>query len=201
MFGIGGTELLVILVVALIVLGPKSVPQIARTLGKAMGEFRKVSTEFQRTLNTEIELEEHEKRKQEAEKELFGTEQKATAATKPAEAASPAAKPAAAIAAMTALPGAIAIRPWPPILPRRAGSTGFLGQQPLDGKRDLAVRCNGKHLDLHSLPIAQHGRKILHELIRNLRNMNKTRLALGQRNKCAERLDTGDLPLDNIPNL
>lgn len=94
MFGIGGTELLVILVVALIVLGPKSVPQIARTLGKAMGEFRKVSTEFQRTLNTEIELEEHEKRKQEAEKELFGTEQKATAATKPAEAASPAAKPA-----------------------------------------------------------------------------------------------------------
>ena len=61
MFGIGGTELLVILVVALIVLGPKSVPQIARTLGKAMGEFRKVSTEFQRTLNTEIELEEHEK--------------------------------------------------------------------------------------------------------------------------------------------
>ena len=84
MFGIGGTELLVILVVALIVLGPKSVPQIARTLGKAMGEFRKVSTEFQRTLNTEIELEEHEKRKQEAEKELFGTEQKATAATKPA---------------------------------------------------------------------------------------------------------------------
>lgn len=72
MFGIGGTELLVILVVALIVLGPKSVPQIARTLGKAMGEFRRVSTEFQRTLNTEIELEEHEKRKQEAERELFG---------------------------------------------------------------------------------------------------------------------------------
>ena len=99
MFGIGGTELLVILVVALSVLGPKSVPQIARTLGKAMGEFRKVSTEFQRTLNTEIELEEHEKRKQEAEKELFGTEQKATAATKPAEAASPAAKTSAAATA------------------------------------------------------------------------------------------------------
>ena len=75
------------------------------------------------------------------------------------------------------------------------------GLRALDGKRDLAVRCNGKHLDLHSLPIAQHSRKILHELIRNLRNMNKTRLALGQRNKCAERLDTGDLPLDNIPNL
>ncbi len=94
MFGIGGTELLVILVVALIVLGPKSVPNIARTLGRAMGEFRKVSTEFQRTLNTEIELEEHEKRKQDAEKELFGTEQKATATAKPSEPASPADKTA-----------------------------------------------------------------------------------------------------------
>ncbi len=92
MFGIGGTELLVILVVALIVLGPKSVPQIAKTLGRAMGEFRKVSTEFQRTLNTEIELEEHEKRKQEAEKELFGTEQKPAAAAKPSETVSPAEK-------------------------------------------------------------------------------------------------------------
>lgn len=94
MFGIGGTELLVILVVALIVLGPKSVPHIARTLGRAMGEFRKVSTEFQRTLNTEIELEEHEKRKQEADKELFGTEQKTAATVKPSESASPADKPA-----------------------------------------------------------------------------------------------------------
>lgn len=63
MFGIGGTELLVILVVALIVLGPKSVPQIARTLGKAMGEFRRVSTEFQRTLNMEAAQEEEVERK------------------------------------------------------------------------------------------------------------------------------------------
>lgn len=63
MFGIGGTELLVILVVALVVLGPKSVPQIARTLGKAMGEFRRVSTEFQRTLNMEAAQEEEVERK------------------------------------------------------------------------------------------------------------------------------------------
>ncbi len=71
MFGIGGTELLVILVVALLVLGPQSLPKIARTLGKAMGEFRRVSTEFQRTLNMEVEQEEHAKRKQEAEKDLI----------------------------------------------------------------------------------------------------------------------------------
>jgi len=58
MFGIGGTELLVILVVALIVLGPKSLPKLARTLGRTMGEFRRVSTEFQRTMNLEAAMEE-----------------------------------------------------------------------------------------------------------------------------------------------
>ena len=201
MFGIGGTELLVILVVALIVLGPKSVPQIARTLGKAMGEFRKVSTEFQRTLNTEIELEEHEKRKQEAEKELFGTEQKATAATKPAEAASPAAKPAAAIAAMTALPGAIAIRPWPAILPRRARSTGFLGQQPLDGKRDLSVRGHVDDLDFDRIAIVQDGCNVLHKLIGHLGNMDHAHAALRQRDKRAKRLHACDTTLENVSYL
>ena len=62
MFGIGSTELLVILVVALLVLGPKNLPKIAHTLGRAMGEFRRVSTEFQRTLNTEIAFEEEEEK-------------------------------------------------------------------------------------------------------------------------------------------
>ena len=132
MFGIGGTELLVILVVALIVLGPKSVPQIARTLGKAMGEFRKVSTEFQRTLNTEIELEEHEKRKQEAEKELFGTEQKATAATKPAEAASPAAKLRASPVRRSRTKPPLNPRPWL----KKTPSNRFLRlRKPLPGIR------------------------------------------------------------------
>ena len=64
MFGIGSTELLVILIVALIVLGPKSIPKLASTLGKAMGEFRRVSTEFQRTLNAEAAQEEYEKKRQ-----------------------------------------------------------------------------------------------------------------------------------------
>ncbi len=72
MFGIGSTELLVILVVALVVLGPKSLPGIAKTVGKVMGEFRRVTTDFQRTMNAEIAQEEHDKRKKEAEKELFG---------------------------------------------------------------------------------------------------------------------------------
>ncbi|MBO4311524.1 MAG: twin-arginine translocase subunit TatB [Desulfovibrionaceae bacterium] len=58
MFGIGGTELLVIFIVALLVLGPQSLPKIAKSLGKALGEFRRVSTEFQRTLNDEAAEEE-----------------------------------------------------------------------------------------------------------------------------------------------
>ncbi len=81
MFGIGSTELLVILIVALVVLGPKSLPGIAKTVGKVMGEFRRVSTEFQRTMNAEVANDEHEKRKKEAEEELFGKET-ASATTK-----------------------------------------------------------------------------------------------------------------------
>lgn len=55
MFGIGMPELLVILVVALLVLGPKRLPEIARSLGRGMAEFRKASNEFSRTLSASIE--------------------------------------------------------------------------------------------------------------------------------------------------
>ena len=98
MFGIGSTEFLVILLVALVVLGPKSLASVSRTLGKAMGEFRRVSTDFQRTLNAEVEQEEHLKRKQEAEKEFFSPEARAEHAAKTAaqtQATAPARSPPA----------------------------------------------------------------------------------------------------------
>ncbi len=89
MFGIGSTELLVILVVALIVLGPKSLATISRSLGKAMGEFRRVSTDFQRTLNAEAAQEEEaERRKKDAEKAARAAAE--TKAAQPDQAASPA---------------------------------------------------------------------------------------------------------------
>jgi Tat protein translocase TatB subunit len=44
MFGIGTPELLVILVVALIVLGPKRLPEVARSLGKGLAELRKATS-------------------------------------------------------------------------------------------------------------------------------------------------------------
>lgn len=67
MFGIGTTELLIIMLVALLVLGPTKLPGIARSLGKALGEFRRVTTDVQRTLNLEAaRIEEDEKQKAKA---------------------------------------------------------------------------------------------------------------------------------------
>lgn len=88
MFGIGSTELLVILLVALIVLGPKSLASVSRSLGKAMGEFRRVSTDFQRTLNAEAARDdarqEAEKRRQQAAQDAREREERAkTAAAEP----------------------------------------------------------------------------------------------------------------------
>jgi Tat protein translocase TatB subunit len=53
-FGIGMPELLVILVVALLVLGPKKLPDVARALGRGMAEFRRASSELRNTLNEPI---------------------------------------------------------------------------------------------------------------------------------------------------
>lgn len=51
MFGIGTPELLVILVVALVVLGPKRLPEVARTLGKGLAELRKATSGLTQELN------------------------------------------------------------------------------------------------------------------------------------------------------
>jgi Tat protein translocase TatB subunit len=51
MFGIGMPELLLILAVALIVLGPKKLPEMARSLGKALAELKKSTEELKGNLN------------------------------------------------------------------------------------------------------------------------------------------------------
>jgi TatA/E family protein of Tat protein translocase len=54
---LGSTELLLILVVALIFFGPRKLPQLARSMGKGLAEFRKASDDFKRTWEREVELE------------------------------------------------------------------------------------------------------------------------------------------------
>jgi sec-independent protein translocase protein TatA len=54
MFGLGIGELLVIFVIALVVFGPKKLPEIGRSVGRAMMEFKKASQEFQESMREEM---------------------------------------------------------------------------------------------------------------------------------------------------
>jgi sec-independent protein translocase protein TatB len=56
MFGIGLPELIIIMVIALIVIGPSKLPDLARALGKGMAEFRKASQEIKDSLNFDEEI-------------------------------------------------------------------------------------------------------------------------------------------------
>jgi sec-independent protein translocase protein TatA len=56
MFDIGLQELILIFVVALLVFGPKNLPQLGRSLGRAMREFRRASDEFKETIETNLEI-------------------------------------------------------------------------------------------------------------------------------------------------
>lgn len=53
---LGFTEILLILALALIVVGPKKLPGIAHSIGKALGEFRRATKDFKDTLEAEVDL-------------------------------------------------------------------------------------------------------------------------------------------------
>jgi TatA/E family protein of Tat protein translocase len=98
MFGtLGGPELFLILVVALIVFGPRKLPEMGKSLGKMMAEFRKASNEFQRTIEDEVEADKH--RTAPAPAQVAPPSPEPAPATTPAASApaeTPAADPAAA---------------------------------------------------------------------------------------------------------
>jgi sec-independent protein translocase protein TatB len=56
MFGLGGTEVLVIFALALLLFGPRKLPEIGRTLGKTLAEFRRATMDFRVSLEREVEL-------------------------------------------------------------------------------------------------------------------------------------------------
>ena len=69
MFGIGLPELVIIIIVALLVVGPAKLPEVARSLGKALGEFRRLADDVKETIEQEMTEEEEKKEEPGEQKE------------------------------------------------------------------------------------------------------------------------------------
>lgn len=108
MFDIGATELLVIVIVAVIVIGPKDLPLALRTAGRWIGKIRRVSGHFRTGIETmirEAEMEEMEKKWREQNAKIMA-EHPAEAAEPADSATAPAAVPTASAAESRAEPQA-----------------------------------------------------------------------------------------------
>jgi TatA/E family protein of Tat protein translocase len=77
---LGTTELIVILVVALVLFGPRKLPEIGRTVGKSLAEFKRATDDFKRTWEREVELERTTERARLREPAAAGESDGATAA-------------------------------------------------------------------------------------------------------------------------
>lgn len=56
MFGIGMPELLIIMAIALVVIGPQKLPELARSLGKGMSEFKRATEGFKQTMEDSVKV-------------------------------------------------------------------------------------------------------------------------------------------------
>lgn len=68
MFGFGMPQILIILAIALIIFGPQKLPELARTLGKALADFKRATNDFKASIEEETRAqEEHEAARKAAE--------------------------------------------------------------------------------------------------------------------------------------
>ena len=67
MGSIGMPELVIIMAIALIIFGPRKLPELGRSLGKSLGEFRRASNELKSTLEEEIRIEEQKEQRTKTE--------------------------------------------------------------------------------------------------------------------------------------
>ncbi len=70
MFGMGMPEILLILAIALIVIGPKKLPDLAKSMGRAMNEFRRATSELKETMEIDYDIKEVKKTFDDIENEI-----------------------------------------------------------------------------------------------------------------------------------
>lgn len=85
MFGIGMTEMILIAAVALLVIGPKKLPDLARSLGKGFAEFKRATNELKNTIDLEARKDEERMRDLRAEQDLSSSAGEALARQEPVE--------------------------------------------------------------------------------------------------------------------
>ena len=73
MFGLGMPEILLILAIALIVIGPKKLPDLAKTLGRAMGEFKNAAQDFKRSIDLDNTIRDIKEPAEEFKKDIEDT--------------------------------------------------------------------------------------------------------------------------------
>ena len=70
MFGIGLTEVIIILIVALLVVGPKKLPELAKTLGRGLAEFRRTADDFKSSVYQDEEASKSDRIKSEEQRKV-----------------------------------------------------------------------------------------------------------------------------------